>query len=95
MKMYYRSEQILYTGCAVNGMEAAKNESEAIDMNNMLLIPMHSISTLIAEDASTPEPLAYVRKNNRKSGMQKHRMNGITEWGFIEKLFCGKRSVVG
>ena len=98
MRMQYRSEQILYTGCAVNGMEAAKNESEAIDMNNMLLIPMHSISTLIAEDASTPElrhPLAYVRKSNRKSGMQKHRMNGITEWGFIEKLFCGKRSVVG
>ena len=79
-------------------METAKNESEAIDMNNMLLIPMHSISTLIAEDASTPElrhPLAYVRKNNRKSCMQKHRMNGITEWDFIEKLFCGKRSVAG
>ena len=81
----------------MNGKETVNPEREAINMNNLLLIPMHSISTMIAEDAGTPElrnPLAYVRKNNRKSGMQKHRMNGITEWDFIEKLFCGKRSVV-
>lgn len=39
-------------------------------MNNLLLIPMNSISTLIAEDTGTPElrnPLAYVQENNGKN----------------------------
>lgn len=81
----------------MNGKETVNPEREAINMNNLLLIPMHSISTMIAEDAGTPElrnPLASVRKNNRKRCARKRRMNEVTEWNYIEKLFGGKYSVV-
>lgn len=96
--MQYRSVQILYTERAVNGKKAANHEREAINMNSLLLIPMHSISTMIAEDAGTPElrnPLASVWKNHRKSRMRNPRMNEMTSRDFIEKMFGGKRSVAG
>ena len=96
--MQYCAALIFYTDCAVNGMKAANHEREAINMNHLLLIPMHSISTMIAEDAGTPElrnPLASVQKNNRKSCARKHQMNEVTAWNSIEKLFGGKYSVAG
>ncbi len=82
----------------MNGKETVNPEREAINMNNPLLIPMHSISTMIAEDAGAPElrnPLASVRKNHRKSRMRKPRMNEMTSWDTIEKMFGGKRPVAG
>ena len=82
----------------MNGKETVNSEREAINMNNLLLIPMHSISTMIAEDAGTPElrnPLASVRKNHRKSRMRKPRMNEMASLDIIEKMFGGKRPVAG
>ena len=59
-------------------------------MMNLCMIPMNSISTMIAEDTNTPElrnPLAGVRKKNLKRGRRKQPTGSITRWSLIEKMF--------
>ncbi len=60
-------------------------------MMNLCVVPMNAISTLIAEDAGAPElrnPLAGVRKKNRKRVMRKQPAYDTLRWRLIEKLFA-------
>lgn len=61
-------------------------------MMNLCMIPMNSISTMIAEDTNTPElrnPLAGVRKNSRKRSARKQPRQESTRWSLIAKMFSG------
>lgn len=59
-------------------------------MMNICLVPMNSISAMIAEDAGAPElrnPLSGTMKKNRKRSMRKRPVYEITRKSLLEKLF--------
>ncbi len=95
--MQYLANQIIYTGAAVNGKGAAENESEVTAMNLMHMIPVNSISTMIAEDAGAPElrsPLAGVRKNGGKHQRGERRTDLSSPWDRIAGSFDRRYSAI-
>lgn len=65
-------------------------------MNLMHMIPVNSISTLIAEDTGAPElrsPLAGVRKNGRKRHGGERRTDLSSPWdrmtGSLDRRYFG------
>ncbi|MBR4457456.1 MAG: hypothetical protein IKS31_00660 [Clostridia bacterium] len=66
-------------------------------MNLMHMIPVNSISTLIAEDAGAPElrnPLAGVRKNGGKRHGGKRRTELGSPWSRIGGSFDRRYSLI-